>query len=847
MSLLFQVIGAELVARCDLAERSIDMRILPCALYLLSATCLLTPVELRAEYVPKWPVYNGDFSTFSLTGNEVHDYLETGNSEKYAHYKDRCLPAGWAPETISGRHAFKKAEGKKSYLPLPYHNFEKFNKPSAAVIETIEAGHGCFVQVLTPLKGEYRLTAEISGSSEARAEVAMTSAEGETARAAIAPGETWEKVQFDLSAPGGEVTIRLCSKSPAGQVVKFRNVVLEARALESAAVPFEDGAQLGGIVLPRDPTPAEQFACYELQQTIFRMTGRVPGLKGRDKMHSGRRIRIGRAASSRQLRKLKDLPMDSYIVSSRGKNIDLAGRTDQGTLYAAYDFLKHQGCRWVIPGREGDVLPRRDSLGPVESKLEAPDYDVRGVEAMAQDYFLRGDGERGWLAINLDDYFDWALRNRLNGIRFLGIKSYDFGAHRGHGYPQISNHSYNDTVAPHHIYFDEHPEWYPLVNGERVPKCHLPPYFGNQLCVSNPGLREYTAKLGLDFFANDPQAKAFPLVPMDGPSLWCECDACKALDPPGIDWSRHATEGHVERMTDRAVNYANHIAQRVSEVYPDKKILVQAYSYTLEPPAKEKLHKNVLVRYANLSGGRGRGPLGVRMLEENPIWDDWRRQLDRWKDAGATLTYYNYMDFAHPDTSLSWFFSTSDMIRTLHREYGFRVWFGETEPNKRVSFMLFHVMAESLWNVDIDFRDVVRDLCDHYYGPVADEMYAYTMVMEQAVRASEAWKQEKWTPVNHQDIPMDILQREMKTLEKIAEEVRNDPVLTRRVAYARLGHAHIMYVQSLHVEPKTSETRENARQAFEQINALRAEHDLVVKRLSADRLREFSYAELSDE
>ena len=137
--------------------------------------------------------------------------------------------------------------------------------------------------------------------------------------------------------------------------------------------------------------------------------------------------------------------MDSYIVSSRGKNIDLAGRTDQGTLYAAYDFLKHQGCRWVIPGREGDVLPRRDSLGPVESKLEAPDYDVRGVEAMAQDYFLRGDGERGWLAINLDDYFDWALRNRLNGIRFLGIKSYDFGAHRGHGYPQISNHSYNDT------------------------------------------------------------------------------------------------------------------------------------------------------------------------------------------------------------------------------------------------------------------------------------------------------------------------------------------------------------------------------------------------------------------
>jgi len=825
----------------------IGKRFFPFALTLLSAIILRTPVELRAEYVPKWPVYNGDFSTFSLTGDEVHDYLETGDPKKYAQFKDRCLPAGWAPETISGRHAFKKAEGQKSYLRLPYHNFEKFNRPSAAVIETIEAGRGCFVQALTPLKGEYRLKAEVRGSPEATPEVTFTSVTGETSGGTIAPGESWEQVQFDVSAPGGEVTIRLCSKSPAGQTVQFRNVMLEARVLESTAVPLEDGTQLGGIVLPRDPTPAEQFACYELQQTIFRMTGRVPGLKGRDKTHAGHRIRIGRAASSAQVRKLDDLPMDSYAVSKQERYIDLTGRTDQGTLYAVYDFLKQQGCRWVIPGREGDVIPRRDSLGPVESKLEAPDYDVRGVEAMAQDYFLRRDGERGWVAINLDDYFDWALRNRLNGIRFLGIKSYDFAAHRGHGYPQISNHSYNDTVAPHDIYFDEHPEWYPLVNGERAPKCHLPPYFPNQLCVSDPGLRDYTTKLVLDFFANEPQAKAFPLVPMDGPSLWCECDACKALDPPGIDWSRHATEGHVERMTDRSVNYANDIAQRVSEVYPDKKILVQAYGYTLEPPAKEKLHKNVLVRYANLSGGRGRGPLGVRMLEENPIWDNWRRQLDRWKEAGATITYYNYMDYAHPDTSLFWFYSTSDMIRTLHREYGFRAWFGETEPNKRVSFMLFHVMAETLWDVDADFRDVVRDLCHHYYGSAGDEMYAYTITMEKEVRASKAWKQEGWTPVRHQDIPVDILRREMKTLEKIAEEVREDPVLTRRVGYARLGHAHIMYVQSLYVEPKTAETRENARKAFERINSLRAEHDLVVKRLSADRLREFSYAPISDD
>ena len=376
--------------------------------------------------------------------------------------------------------------------------------------------------------------------------------------------------------------------------------------------------------------------------------------------------------------------------------------------------------------------------------------------------------------------------------------------------------------------------------------CHLPPYFPNQLCVSSKGLRDYTVQLILDYFERNPQDRSFPLIPMDGPSLWCECDDCKALDPPGIDWSNHASKGSVERMTDRAVNYANEVARRVAEVHPDKRILVQAYSYTLEPPEKNMLHENVLVQYANLSGGRGRGPLGVSMTEENPIWDHWHRQLSRWKEAGASLTYYNYMDYAHPDTALFWFYSTSDIVRNLSRLYGVRAWFGETEPSKQVSFLLFHVMAETLWDVDVDYVEIIRDLCDHYYGPVADEMYDYTMLMEEAIRESDAWKTEGWTPVNHQDIPMDILLDGLAQLEGIASKVMDDPTLTRRIAYAKLGHWEVMYMQTQKTTTPTAETREISRAAFDAINSIRAEHALSVTKASADRLRAFHYPEVSD-
>jgi len=266
----------------------------------------------------------------------------------------------------------------------------------------------------------------------------------------------------------------------------------------------------------------------------------------------------------------------------------------------------------------------------------------------------------------------------------------------------------------------------------------------------------------------------------------------------------------------------------------------------LEPPEKNMLHENVLVQYANLSGGRGRGPLGVSMTEENPIWDHWHRQLSRWKEAGASLTYYNYMDYAHPDTALFWFYSTSDIVRNLSRLYGVRAWFGETEPSKQVSFLLFHVMAETLWDVDVDYVEIIRDLCDHYYGPVADEMYDYTMLMEEAIRESDAWKTEGWTPVNHQDIPMDILLDGLAQLEGIASKVMDDPTLTRRIAYAKLGHREVMYMQTQKTTTPTAETREISRAAFDAINSIRAEHSLSVTKASADRLRAFHYPEVSD-
>ena len=810
------------------------------------------PCTVDGEILRKWPLANGDFSTFVVSGAPEENFLATGHEPTYRKYLDRCLPARWKPEIVSGEHAFHKAEAAPlTPADLPYHVFAKLNQPSAAVIQTTRAGTACFSQDVSLMPGEYRLTVAVSGTSGAKTFVSFTSGGVEISGAPVDLGSAEVELHLDVTSPGGPSSVRIGATAAAGQVVTFHRVELGIERLETTTIPFDGGSKLGGIVLPSRPTLAEEYAAYELQWYLFRMTGRVPGIKGRDRTHGGTKILLGRAVSRGVLESLRGLPDDAYLVRAAGRKIFLAGRTDQATLYAAYDFLKQQGCRWIVPGEDGETVPVRSALQRAAEKIEAPDFDCRGYHVLPMDHFLGPNGEEGWVSIDLDEYLDWSLRNRMNGIRFSGIKSYDFGAHRGHGWIQISNHSFNSMIASHEKYFEEHPEWYPLVKGKRVPKSHLPPGFPNQLCISNQELRNYTVNLAIELFETNPEMRMFPLIPMDGPSLWCECEGCKALDPPGIDWSKHADTGDVVGMTDRYVNYANEVASRVAEVLPEKRILIQAYSYTIRPPKHEKPHSNVIVRYANLSRP-GQGPLGESILEKSvPMWDTWRDQLDGWRAAGAKMSHYNYMDWVNADASLFWYFTLSDVTRTLHRKYEFRQLFGETEPNQRVSVLMFQILAETLWDVDTDYRDVIREVCRHFYGPVAEEMIEYNLVMDRAIIDSDAWKNwkqvegqlwgEGWRSNQHQEIPLPVLEEGRMLLERLASRVKKDPVLAKRIARARLGHAYLTYLRA-NVDPHpTIETKAVARQAFDLIHSLWMNDGVIIKRFSAEKLRKFSY------
>jgi hypothetical protein len=778
---------------------------------------IVCPPDASANSFPRYPLKNGDFSAYQGWGR----------------------PAGWALATEAGAHTF-------TLDPVPQ---QPLQDPGEAVVATTAAGQGYIYQDVDLIEGIYRLSAEASGTPGAVAFLEISGSDsGQSLPVVLDAG--WQTLSLDTSTLSGATRIHLRFQSAAGEEVRYRQVRLDPLQLVSGPVDFTNGATLGGLVLAALPDPAERYAAYELQRYIRAMTGTTPGIEGRDTTTTGVVVRVGAAADAGLLQTLDGLPADSYLLNTTGSVVSLAGNTGLGTLYAAYDFLEQQGCYWVLPGDTGEVVPARPSLSPASDRIESPDYPlVRAMGASLQQVFFPGGGpEMGWIYHDIDEQLDWIVRNRLNTF-WSGGPTYDLGADRGHGWLQDSGHSWNAIVAPHQVYFADHPDWYALVNGQWMPVSDVGPMLPNQLNVSNQELRDFTVDLILQYFQDNPDSHAFPMSPMDGPSYSCECVHCRALDPPGYVWNQDFSGFPVfpnlqlPPLADRHLNYVNYVAQEVAAVYPNK--LLELYTYAnREPPQIENVHSNILLKYVWLSGRA----MNVSLMDPvDPLALQDQQWLAGWNAAGTqTLTYYPYTDWEHPDGALYWYFNISDLLYHLHNQYNCVGMMGETHTPVTADPMWWAIYARTLWDVNTDPRQVIPELCQGFYGAASGIMTNFYLSMDDAVRNSDVGGLPGYHPNNRLELGLTQLEEGRLLLEQAANIVVADPVLTRRIALARLAHAVATYIRTLHEPSQTSESEAVARQAFDEANALRSTHNFMVRRGTSELLASFQHPHIPE-
>jgi hypothetical protein len=504
----------------------------------------------------------------------------------------------------------------------------------------------------------------------------------------------------------------------------------------------EDGKPKAAIVLAGSAGPQE-VAVTALLSHVKQMSGAtLPVIGPRElagfRVEAGRLIApegktaaqtfilIGDGELTRQLGvSLDGIGPDGIVLKTTGNVIAVLGRKrtatakrDEPTANAVFRFLETLGCRSLWPGESGKVVPKK-------STITVPDLDVRftppigqrnirfaaaDARSAAQGLALLGSSVADYQAAKeaasrTESEGGWGAWNGLGGN--IGIVGGAAGCGLRGGWEEHGK---------------AHPEWFALqVDGTRDQSKAKERW---RLCVSNPGLIEHVAN---DIIARlDGHAQnAISLCPNDGGySSFCMCDACKKLDAPDapkIKLLMFAKVGESARteldyvsLTDRYVHYWNAVVERVTKVVPDQLFLVEAYSYYSDPPMREKLHPNIVLRYVpnTADGWKGWQAAGAKRVywRPNNLHSGYRDGVlsPRARENSATLSYLAQHGML-----------ATDMDSIYH--------------NWATQGLHYYAMARLIWNPAQDFDAVLEDYCKTGFGAGAEQVKRYFLRMEKGV------------------------------------------------------------------------------------------------------------------
>ncbi|NUQ00024.1 MAG: DUF4838 domain-containing protein [Armatimonadetes bacterium] len=439
-----------------------------------------------------------------------------------------------------------------------------------------------------------------------------------------------------------------------------------------------------------------------------------------------------------------DLPLEGYRLVTRGLNLYILGPdtadgaqtpqggTSAGTRNGIYAFLEQLGVRFLMPGPQGDFVPRQLHLTvPEMDRRDAPFFLNRRVPYTQQ---------------GRSDVQQWWARQRLG---------HSLALHHGHNWTAIPTEAYK-----------EHPEWFAMRGGVRVP-----PVGRYKLCVTQPGLHEAFAQAAIRFFDANPSATCFSLSPADSAG-WCECEPCRALyeqDPNG-DLS----------ITPAILTFYNEIAKKVAVKYPEKVLAGYVYAAYVFPPSKPiKLSPNVFLVWAPSFD------YGFTLFRP-ALRTQWEALLKQWTAVTDRISYYDLpvnisteagalnppglsiLKFLYPRLKAA-------AVKGVY-VYGIEAW-GRAAP-------LNYLLARLAWDPETDVEATFDEYCAKAFAEGGDEInQLYRLLDAEVSRHYQEFPAAYYTLTA--DMMRDIYAKnfaEVERLYRAAEAKISDPDAKARLA-----------------------------------------------------------------
>jgi hypothetical protein len=418
---------------------------------------------------------------------------------------------------------------------------------------------------------------------------------------------------------------------------------------------------------------------------------------------------------------------DVYYIGTDKQNIYLSGSGGKTQCYAVYTFLEeYLGCRYLNPGEE--FVPEKDWIElEIHNKVYRPTFSFRRALFPA-----RAD-EKYRLWHRLEELDEWGM--------FV--------------------HTFQHLVSPEK-YFDEHPEYFSLVNGRRLRD--------GQLCLSNTEVLNLLAKNLGEKIAERPELKIWSVSQNDCYN-YCECNACKALYEQYDSYS-----GAYLRM-------ANYLA----ELFPEKIISTLAYQFTRAAPKNIAARENVNIMFCSIECNRS------MPLADDPRSLSFVKDLKDWSSLTEHIFMWDYVvQFKNYLCPFPNFHVLQPNIR-LFREQGIDMMFqqGSGSNWSDLSELKQYYIAKLLWNPDLDGDSLIREFIHFYYGDAAPWIKEYfDLTHGKLIENQEReFLNIYGYPTDYRDsyLSPELLHRYKSIMDEAEKKVVNDEKVLSRVQRARLA------------------------------------------------------------
>ena len=455
------------------------------------------------------------------------------------------------------------------------------------------------------------------------------------------------------------------------------------------------------ICYNKDADECTRFSATELQKYLYSSTKTCIPLFSDKCERRGKEIWVGLGRNNegeKYLESLKDLSDESFMIKNVNDNLLILGKTPRANMYGVYYFLnKYIGFRCLA--NDTEIYDKLDMIVVTEDEVKDFPFEHRDVY-----WHFAFDGNyasKNMLNSNLAD-----LSERKGGRR----KWFNF------------HHSFGDLLNPND-YFDEHPEYFSLVDGIRK-KEHT------ELCLSNEEVFNIALKKVREWIINNPECTVFSVAQDEWmghfEKMACECDGCKKIDDEN------------ESQSGSVITFVNKIAESIKEEFPKVLIHTFAYQYSRKPPKKVKPKDNVIVRLTNiecswsksLEEGALENPSGrnASFVSDLTNWSKITNRLYIWDYA------VNYRNYLLPFPCIRSMYKNIMFYKKLkvkgllmegNFSFGGGGYFDELKAYLTSRLMGFDERC---------LEEIVSEFCDGYYGKCSKLAQEYLYLFEDNIK-----------------------------------------------------------------------------------------------------------------